>query len=99
MTLIHYEVGTAKKMTNSGQNETEEGVREIAGMILYKCNGKKVDCSKTNCYKNGGECRHTQDINYAESFHITECRNRMEGEKASHEKADTMASHSFNELP
>ena len=31
---------------------------------LYLCNGQKKDCSKTNCYKNNGDCRHTFDKKY-----------------------------------
>ncbi|WP_286471575.1 hypothetical protein [Parabacteroides goldsteinii] len=57
--------------------------------IFYKCNGEKEDCSKTNCYKNGGECRHTQDINYAESFYLTKSRNWREG-KTSHAEGNSM---------
>ncbi len=27
--------------------------------ILYLCNGDMLGCKKTNCYKRGGPCRHT----------------------------------------
>lgn len=38
--------------------------------IMYLCNGEKLDCKKTHCYKNTDDdpCRHTSDINYAINF-------------------------------
>jgi hypothetical protein len=44
------------------------GRRERKPMILYRCNGEKEDCAKKNCYKNGGYCSHTENIEYAENF-------------------------------
>lgn len=32
---------------------------------LVFCNGENKECSKTQCYKNGGECRHTTNTAYA----------------------------------
>lgn len=29
------------------------------------CDGKINGCKKTECYKNGGECRHTTDSKHA----------------------------------
>lgn len=28
-------------------------------MDFYLCNGKVKKCKKSECYRNGGECRHT----------------------------------------
>lgn len=36
--------------------------------VFYLCNGQKDDCEKRTCYKNGGNCRHTSDINHALNF-------------------------------
>lgn len=34
--------------------------------ILFECDPyKNTDCSKTGCYINGGECRHTRHLKYA----------------------------------
>lgn len=33
--------------------------------IFVLCDGKVEGCSKTGCYKNGGECRHTTDTKHA----------------------------------
>ena len=66
--------------------------------ILYKCNGQKEGCRKTNCFKHGGGCRHTQDIKYAENFYKTKCGNWMEGKEAAVPTTDTTA-YSINELP
>lgn len=38
--------------------------------VFYLCNGQKDDCQKGNCYRNGGNCRHTSDINHALNFEI-----------------------------
>ena len=38
--------------------------------IYYLCNGQKEDCQKRNCYINGGNCKHTSDINRALNFEI-----------------------------
>lgn len=41
-------------------------------IILFECNGAK-DCSnKKGCYKNGGECHLTPNINYALNFKFDE---------------------------
>lgn len=35
-------------------------------IVLYVCNGKREDCSKTYCKYNGsGECNHTMSESYA----------------------------------
>lgn len=36
--------------------------------ILYLCNGEKPDCKKPECYKIGGGCKMTFDIEYARNF-------------------------------
>ncbi len=33
--------------------------------ILYLCDGKVPTCRKTECYKQGRNCRHTSDVNHA----------------------------------
>lgn len=35
---------------------------------LFLCDGNVKECPKTNCYKNGGECRHTEDVRHGISF-------------------------------
>lgn len=33
---------------------------------FYLCNGKKPECKDhINCYKNGGECKYTEFLQYA----------------------------------
>ena len=36
--------------------------------ILYLCNGEKPDCKQSECYKIGGGCKMTFDIEYARNF-------------------------------
>ena len=36
--------------------------------IFYLCDGERENCKKRNCYKNGGDCRHTTDISHAMNF-------------------------------
>ena len=36
--------------------------------VFYLCNGEKEDCKKRTCYKNGGECKHTSNVEYALNF-------------------------------
>lgn len=36
--------------------------------ILYLCNGQKEDCKKRMCHTNGGDCKHTTDVKFAENF-------------------------------
>ncbi len=36
--------------------------------IMYLCDGEKQDCRKTLCYKKGGECHYTSDVEHARSF-------------------------------
>lgn len=36
--------------------------------ILYLCDGEKKCCESETCYKNGGECRNTRDLEHAENF-------------------------------
>ena len=38
------------------------------GRVFYLCNGQKEDCEKTDCYMNGGGCKHTTDVRYAKNF-------------------------------
>lgn len=33
--------------------------------ILYLCDGDVPACGKNECYKRGGECRHTTDVTHA----------------------------------
>lgn len=47
--------------------------------VFYLCDGKKEDCKRTNCYKDGGECEHTEDIEHAKNFH----RDGIDSEKSS----------------
>ncbi len=37
-------------------------------MYLFLCDGKAEGCAQTNCYKSGGECLYTTDINHAVNF-------------------------------
>lgn len=39
--------------------------------VFYLCNGKKADCKKRTCYINGGNCRHTSDVECALNFERT----------------------------
>lgn len=36
--------------------------------ILYLCNGEKPDCNKRGCFRNGGDCWHTANPEYAVNF-------------------------------
>lgn len=36
--------------------------------VVYLCDGEKESCSKRNCYRNGGDCKHTPDIKNAKNF-------------------------------
>lgn len=36
--------------------------------VFYLCDGKVPECKKTDCYKNGGECKHTSNVEYAVNF-------------------------------
>ena len=36
--------------------------------FFYLCDGEREKCKKRNCYKNGGNCRHTTDISHAMNF-------------------------------
>lgn len=36
--------------------------------VLYLCDGKIPECAKTSCYKHGGTCRRTTDIEHAVNF-------------------------------
>ena len=43
-------------------------MREI-GKILYLCDGELEKCRmKSGCYKNGGDCMHTSNIEHAKNF-------------------------------
>ena len=46
--------------------------------IWYLCDGEKPDCKKTFCYKKGGICRHTKDIQHAINFKQNHCGSFME---------------------
>lgn len=36
---------------------------------MFLCDGMKEACGQhINCYKNGGECRYTSDLNHAMNF-------------------------------
>lgn len=37
-------------------------------IILYLCDGNDEKCKKTNCYKCGGDCKHTRDIKHAVNY-------------------------------
>ena len=43
-------------------------MRKIEQRVFYLCDGEKEDCKRTNCYQNGGECKHTEDIEHAKNF-------------------------------
>ena len=36
--------------------------------VFYLCDGDVDGCLRSNCYKNGGECRHTSDVYHARNF-------------------------------
>ena len=36
--------------------------------VMYLCDGEVPECEKTSCYKNGGPCRHTTDVDHAMNF-------------------------------
>lgn len=38
--------------------------------IFYLCDGERENCKKRNCYKNGGDCRHTTDISHGIPFRL-----------------------------
>ena len=42
-------------------------MREI-GKIFYLCDGEAEKCSKSRCYKKGGDCMHTSDIEHTKNF-------------------------------
>ena len=52
--------------------------------VVFVCDGKKEDCGKTGCFKNGGECHHTSDINHAANF--IPIKNKMGGTVRFYEK-------------
>ena len=52
----------------AGKAEREEEMKEKTPEIFYVCNGEMEGCTKTLCYKNGGWCDHTSDINAAANF-------------------------------
>ncbi len=43
--------------------------------VFYLCNGNRWDCRNSkDCYKNGGECRYTTDIENSKNFFLkTSC--------------------------
>mgnify|MGYP006920202031 CR=1 FL=1 len=51
-------------------------------MYLFLCDGKVEECSKTNCFKQGGPCCHTTNINHAKNFQ----RELLQGENMYTEK-------------
>lgn len=53
--------------------------------VFYLCDGEKKDCKRTNCYKNGGECKHTEDVEHAKNFH----RDGIDSEKSSFFESET----------
>ena len=40
--------------------------------IFYLCDGERENCKKRNCYKNGGDCRHTTDISHKQLNKVRE---------------------------
>lgn len=36
--------------------------------ILFLCNGEVKGCRNSRCYKHGGDCRHTSNVEYAVNF-------------------------------
>ena len=36
--------------------------------VFYLCDGERENCKKRKCYKNGGDCKRTTDINHAMNF-------------------------------
>lgn len=55
-------------MEKAEREKAEREKEEEALKIFYLCNGAMAGCPKTNCYKNGGWCDHTSDINAAVNF-------------------------------
>lgn len=37
--------------------------------VFYLCDGEVEKCTKSDCYKNGGNCNFTSDIRHAKNFH------------------------------
>ena len=69
------------------QKERKVEMEEKTPEIFYVCNGEMAGCTKTHCYKNGGWCDHTSDINAAVNFEKTaslfyEEKGEMEKEKS-----------------
>ncbi len=44
----------------------------MVGEMFYLCDGKDEKCKdrRWNCYKTGGDCYHTCDINHAKNFYL-----------------------------
>lgn len=36
--------------------------------IFYLCDGERENCKKTSCYKSGGGCKHTSNVEHALNF-------------------------------
>lgn len=36
--------------------------------VWYLCDGERPECAKRTCFKNGGTCKHTRDIEHAVNF-------------------------------
>lgn len=74
-------------MEKAEREKAEREKEEEALKIFYLCNGAMAGCPKTNCYKNGGWCDHTSDINAAVNFEkgrrlFYEEKGEMEKEKS-----------------
>lgn len=37
--------------------------------IFYLCDGSAPNCPRTNCYKRGGDCYHTDNVDHAKMFY------------------------------
>lgn len=40
--------------------------------ILFLCDGKNPNCTPERCYRHGGECKHTLNIEHAINFILFE---------------------------
>lgn len=66
--------------------------------IFYLCDGERENCKKRNCYKNGGDCRHTTDISHAMNFERRgKCKNGSFYEKEDVSRNET-SSHGLNKV-
>ena len=74
LTKEHYIGPYIKKI-----NTQLEQIREREKIkVFYLCDGEMRTCTKTHCYKIGGECRHTHYVENAIHFEKKECNTYFE---------------------